>query len=123
MLDRSPHGHSSPSSVSTKHHPVTKCHSLPRKYKQTAFNRRPKLSSCPAGARLEPQEFKRRLETIRSWVTEFSDSQLTALVSTVLPLLGAPQLHQISLQLPEHNPGKFQLDSQHPSFKSPVVYT
>ena len=119
MLDRSPHGHSSPSSSdSTKHraqhhHQVTKCHSLPRKYKQTAFNRRPKLtpSSCPA-VRLEPQEFKRRLETIRTWVTEFSDSQLTALVSTVLPLLGAPQLHQISLQLPEHNPGKFQPDTR-----------
>ena len=111
MVDRSktrssPHNQSS---ASTKHHPhhhhhqhlVTKCHSLPRKYKQTAFNRRPKVQSST----LEPQEFKRRLETIRSWASEFSDSQLTALISTVFPLLGAPQLHFLSSQLPEHNPG------------------
>ena len=109
MVDRSK-TRSSPqnqSSASTKHHThpqhlVTKCHSLPRKYKQTAFNRRPKVQQSST---LEPQEFKRRLETIRSWASEFSDSQLTALVSTVFPLLGAPQLHFLSSQLPEHNPG------------------
>ena len=96
-------------SVSAKHHSqhqVTKCHSLPRKYKQTVFNRRPKLQPSAQGARLEPQDFKRRLETIRGWLAEFSEAQLTALVSTVLPLLGAPQLHYLSSQLPEHNPGR-----------------
>ena len=94
-------------SVSAKHHSQhQKCHSLPRKYKQTVFNRRPKLQPSVQGARLEPQDFKRRLETIRGWVSEFSEAQLTALVSTVLPLLGAPQLHYLSSQLPEHNPGR-----------------
>lgn len=99
-------------SVSAKHHSqhqVTKCHSLPRKYKQTVFNRRPKFQPSAQGARLEPQDFKRRLETIRGWLAEFSEAQLTALVSTVLPLLGAPQLHYLSSQLPEHNPGLHHL--------------
>ena len=103
------HGQSSSAKQHFQHHP-TKSHSLPRKYKQTVFNRLPKLQSrAKPGARSDPQEFRRRLETIRSWVSEFSDSQLTLLVSTLFPQLGASQLHFLSSQLPEHNPGLHHL--------------
>ena len=72
-----------------------KCQSLPRRYKQTVFTRHPQHA-----AKVDPQEFRRRLETIRQWVGEFSDRQMTVLVAALFPHLGAAQLHFLSSQLP-----------------------
>ena len=90
-----------------------KCHSLPRKYKHAIFSQHPDHSklhhSLSQGPKVEPQEFKRRLETLKSWIEEFSDDQRTLLISSIFPHLGASQLHFLSSQLPEHNPGLHHL--------------
>jgi hypothetical protein len=58
---------------------------------------------------VDPVEFKRRLEVIKSWMSDFSDTQLTLLISGIFPSLGSSQLHFLSSQLPDHNPGLHHL--------------
>ena len=87
----------------------TKYNSLPHRYKHSTPHTRLTLQPSLSQTRVEPLEFKRRLETIMSWVTEFSDSQKTLLVSALFPQLGSSQLHFISSQLPEHSPGLHHL--------------
>ena len=63
----------------------------------------------PRPGQVDPVEFKRRLEVIKSWISDFSDTQLTLLISGIFPNLGASQLHFLSSQLPDHNPGLHHL--------------
>jgi len=48
---------------------------------------------------VEAHELRRRLEAVRGWCQEFSDSQRTALVAAVLPFLGGAQMHFLSSRL------------------------
>ena len=61
--------------------------------------------SQPASSKVDPTEFRKRLETMMGWMSEFSDDQMTLVVSALTPHLGASQLHFLSSQLPEHSPG------------------
>jgi len=69
--------------------------SLPHRYKLLNNNHK-ELQQTFSQPRVEPQEFKRRLETILSWVTDFSSDQKTLLVSALFPHLESSQLHFIS---------------------------
>ena len=82
--------------------------SLPHRYKLLNNNHR-ELQQTFSQPRVEPLEFKRRLETILSWVTDFSSDQKTVLISALFPHLGSSQLHFISSQVPDQNPGLHHL--------------
>jgi len=87
-----------------------KCSSLPRKYKQMTFSlNNPQETRNAFKQGMNPQEFKTRLATMKSWIQEFSDQQMTLFMTAIFPHLGASQLHSISSQLPEHNPGLHHL--------------
>ena len=49
--------------------------------------------------------FHSRQSKVDLWIQEFSDQQMTLFMTAIFPQLGASQLHSISSQLPEHNPG------------------
>lgn len=80
-----------------------KFNSLPhlkkKSHKETEESPTHKVPQVEAGV------FRRRLDILQSWMEEFSDSQQTALVSTIFPYLGGSQLHYISSQLPGSTSG------------------
>ena len=99
-----------PTTTTTSQHDTNiKFHSLPRKFKQSQFSRNTPLQTCLSGVKVDPTEFRKRLSVMMDWVEEFSDDQMTLLVSALSPHLGASQLHFLSSQLPEHNPGLHHL--------------
>jgi len=72
--------------------------SLPHQYRHRPVKRVPEVVTVAASG-VTTAEFKRRMDTLRSWMEEFSDAQKTGLVSTVLPFLGSPQMHYLASQL------------------------
>jgi len=97
-----------------------KYYSLPHTYRQrrrpyhpvqrhTSLAHPEDVQHRPKPGHVDPIEFKRRLEVIKSWMSDFSDTQLTLLISGIFPSLGSSQLHFLSSQLPDQNPGLHHL--------------
>ena len=86
-------------------------HSLPHHYKATQSELLSKYASfditdereTSITSTINPIEFKKRLDTIKDWFTEFNDEQRTAVVQNMLPYLGPSQFHYLSNQLPNGN--------------------
>jgi len=79
-------------------------HSLPPNYRirKRPHSEEEDTSSQP---QVDPDEFRRRLSLLKSWLPQFSEFQLTSLISAILPALGGSQLHYIASQLPGEKEG------------------
>lgn len=54
---------------------------------------------------IDPVEFKRRLEVMKTWFRDFTQDQKTLFVKGIFSELGDVQLHWMSTQVPGQNPG------------------
>ena len=52
---------------------------------------------------INPTEFKKLLDLITNWFTDFNDEQRTTTIQKLLPYLGPSQFHYLSNQLPNGN--------------------